>query len=157
MNCTSVYTTHINRMHTHTRTLHFIYYIDSCTDILYTSCTDGLYFCVHYCKNSCIDKQAPGWIFINIPCLINGEKIADGDIPAQYSQSLSSLTVPAIGPPPSSLVQSGQFWSNSLLLVLPRPSPCPPSWLVHTKSQVQFCTCHCCWKIRINLWLAKLR
>ena len=34
-------------MHTHTRTLHFIYYIDSCTDILlllYTSCTDGLYF-----------------------------------------------------------------------------------------------------------------
>ena len=34
MNCTSVYTTHINGIHTHTRTLHFIY-IDSCTDILY--------------------------------------------------------------------------------------------------------------------------
>ena len=32
MNCTSVYTTHING--THTRTLYFIY-INSCTDILY--------------------------------------------------------------------------------------------------------------------------
>ena len=30
----SVYTTHINGTHTHTRTLHFLY-IDSCIDILY--------------------------------------------------------------------------------------------------------------------------
>jgi hypothetical protein len=46
--------------HTHTRTLHFIYYIDSCTDILlllYTSCTDGLYFFVNCCTT---------WQYINI-------------------------------------------------------------------------------------------
>ena len=40
--------TDVNR--THSRTYRFIY-IDSHTDtvLLYTSCTDGLYFCVHYC------------------------------------------------------------------------------------------------------------
>ena len=40
--------TDVNR--THSRTYRFIY-VDSHTDtvLLYTSCTDGLYFCVHYC------------------------------------------------------------------------------------------------------------
>ena len=42
MQCTSVYTTHINGTHKHTRTLHFIF-IDSCTDMLY-HCTQL------YCK-----------------------------------------------------------------------------------------------------------
>ena len=52
MNCTSVYTTHINGIHT--RTLHFIYiyvyrFLYRYIILLYRSCTDGLYFCVHWC------------------------------------------------------------------------------------------------------------
>ena len=48
--------TDVNR--THSRTYRFIY-IDSRTDtvLLYTSCTDGLYFCVHYCTT---------WHYLNI-------------------------------------------------------------------------------------------
>ena len=60
MNCTSVYTTHINGKHTNAKTLHFMY-IDSCTNTLYY-CTqlvqmDCTYvyknLCTHYASISC--------------------------------------------------------------------------------------------------------
>ena len=52
MNCTSVYTTHINGIHTHTHTdiaLYIYRFLYRYTVLLYTSCTDGLYLCVHNC------------------------------------------------------------------------------------------------------------
>jgi hypothetical protein len=48
MNCTSVYTTHINGIHTHTDIALYIYrFLYRYTVLLCTSCTDELYFCVN--------------------------------------------------------------------------------------------------------------
>ena len=67
MNSTSVNTNHINRTYTHkhTRTLHlFIYNIDSCTDILYRTCKDELYFCEHNSYKPDTNKHTDITLFI---------------------------------------------------------------------------------------------
>jgi hypothetical protein len=45
----SVYTTHINGTHTTDISLYIYRFLYRYTVLLYTSCTDGLYLCVHNC------------------------------------------------------------------------------------------------------------
>jgi hypothetical protein len=51
MNCTSENTTHLKGTHTLTDISLYLYrFVYIYTVLLYTTCTDGLYFCVHKCQ-----------------------------------------------------------------------------------------------------------